>query len=133
MYRVSPVTYFVNTMAAVNLAGADITCSSEEVVTIPLPSMQDCQTFLGVYARIAGARLLDPSSTVDCKLCPIATTDGLLASLNIFYSGRWKSFAISLAFPVSNLIGTMVLYRTLKAKKGTEQGLTHRISPHQVE
>lgn len=125
MYRVSPITYFVNTMAAASLAGSDISCSSQEVVTITVTYGQDCETFLSDYVQKTGARLLNPLATEACKICPVGSTDGLLNTLGIAYSERWRDLAITLGYLVVNVLGAMLLYRVARIKKRSKGGLSH--------
>jgi ATP-binding cassette subfamily G (WHITE) protein 2 (PDR) len=125
IYRVSPITYFVNTMAAASLAGSDISCSSREVVTITVIDGQNCETFLGDYVQKTGARLLNPLANEACEVCPVASTDGLLNTLGIAYSERWRDLAITLCYLVVNVLGAMLLYRIARIRKRSKGGLSH--------
>lgn len=130
MYRANPVTYMVNTMASVGLTGATITCSDKEIITIRAPATipsgplgsngLTCGDYLESYTNTTGATLLNPlanTGTDECKLCPFKTTDQLLAMFDIFYSERWRNFAISCVFPVVNVVGAMLLYRAFRVRR----------------
>jgi ATP-binding cassette subfamily G (WHITE) protein 2 (PDR) len=128
MYRVSPVTYLVNTMASVGLAGASIACSAKEIVVISPPQGQTCGAFLSTQLLASGGSLLNPNGTTRCEICPIATTDELLATFQVFYSQRWRNFGISLVFSFVNVVGAMFLYRACQVKK-TNRGPGRKGNP----
>ncbi|KAM7193864.1 P-loop containing nucleoside triphosphate hydrolase protein [Rhypophila sp. PSN 637] len=129
MYRANPITYMVSTMASVGLTGTIITCSDKEIITIRAPppplgtlggNGPTCGDYLASYINTTGAMLLNPlanTSTDECKLCPFRTTDQLLAMFDIFYTERWRNFAISCAFPIVNVIGAMFFYRAFRVRR----------------
>jgi len=121
MYRVSPVTYFVNGMMSTGTAGVNIVCAAKELVIFDPADGQTCGAYLKDYLSLAGGRLLNPDEIQRCQFCPVADTDTLLATLWIYFDDRWKNFGITLAYNVGNIIIAMCLYWAFRVPKQSSQ------------
>ena len=118
MYRSTPVTYFLSAIASTGIAGTDVVCSENEIVTFNPPKDTSCGLYLATYISSSGAQLLNPSALDHCQVCPVAKTDDILATLGIFYDERWRDFGISLIYSVVNVATAFALYWLFRIPKG---------------
>jgi ABC-type multidrug transport system permease subunit len=118
MYRVSPFTYWISSVLTTGLANAEVTCASNELVSVIPPSDQTCGEFLSDFAAAAGGRVMDLNATSECHYCPIANTNGFLAGLGLSYENRWRDFGIGWAYVFFNIAASLTLYWLLRMPKG---------------
>ncbi|KAL8792682.1 MAG: hypothetical protein Q9195_004742 [Heterodermia aff. obscurata] len=118
MYRSTPITYFINAMVSTGIAGVSVNCSAEEIVRFDPPLGQTCGSYLQDYVVRVGGTLLNPSALRQCQLCPVSTTDNVIARIGVFYHDRWRDLGISLVYSVINVIGALVLYWAFRVPKG---------------
>lgn len=118
MYRSTPITYFVNAIVSTGIAGVRVQCSAKEIVRFDPPLGQICGSYLQDYIVQAGGTLLNPTATRQCQLCPVSTTDDVIAQIGVFYHDRWMDFGLSLVYSVLNVIGALVLYWAFRVPKG---------------
>jgi len=121
MYRATPVTYFVSALISTGIGGVNIICSSNELLTLSPPPGQTCGSYLAEYVSFAGGALLNPDATGNCNFCPIASTNALLATLDIYFADRWRNFGISLCYTAINVLGTIGLYWVFRVPKGPKK------------
>lgn len=121
MYRVTPVTYFINALVSTGLAGVDITCASNEILKFDPIEGQSCASYLQDYINIAGGSLLNPEATQQCQFCPFSNTDSLLATLGIYFEHRWRNYAITIVYSVVNAAGALFLYWLFRVPKGARR------------
>ena len=121
MYRLTPVTYFINAMVSTGLAGVDVTCAPDEILKFDPAAGQDCRSYMREYIQAAGGRLLDPGATRQCRFCPVADTDGLLTTLWIHYEDRWSNFGVTLVYSGFNVAGALGLYWLARVPKGARR------------
>ena len=121
MYRVTPLTYFINAMVSIGLSGVEVTCAPDEILKFEPAGGQDCGSYLREYIRTAGGRLLNPNATQQCQFCPISDTDSLLAPLWIKYEDRWRNFGITLVYSGFNVAGALFLYWLARVPKGARR------------
>ncbi|CAG7944618.1 unnamed protein product [Penicillium nalgiovense] len=117
MNRVSPFTYFVSSVLSTGLTGTTVGCSSIEWLTVSPPDGQTCGTYLDPYIKAIDGTLLNPEATVDCKICPMSSTDQFLASLNMSYSDVPRNIGLLFAYVVFNIIAALVLYWLFRVPK----------------
>lgn len=121
MYRATPLTYFINAIVTTGIAGVDVTCAANEIVTFNSPVNTICGDYMENYLSNAGGRLLNAKAVGQCQYCPIAKTDDLLATFGMFYADRWRNFSISLVYSVLNIAGALLLYWAFRVPKGASR------------
>lgn len=121
MYRVTPVTYFINSLVSTGLGGVDITCASKELLKFDPPSGQSCAVYLQEYISRAGGSLLDPNATQGCQFCPVSSMNSLLATLGIYFEDRWRNYAITIVYSIANAAGALFLYWLFRVPKGARR------------
>ncbi|CDK25256.1 unnamed protein product [Kuraishia capsulata CBS 1993] len=117
MYRVSPFTYWVQGVLSTGVGKSKVTCSTSEYVHFPPPSGMNCGDYMKDYISAAGGYLLDEDETSKCSFCSTASTDVYLASVNSYYSQRWRNYGIYIAFIFINIFGTVFLYWLVRVPK----------------
>ena len=110
MYRLSPVTYFMDAILSTGVAGVDITCATKELAKFDPPVGESCASYLKEYMSYAGGQLLNPNSKQKCQFCPVKSTDAVLALLGYRYDSRWRDLAITVAYSVINVAAALGMY-----------------------
>ncbi|KEY68896.1 hypothetical protein S7711_03828 [Stachybotrys chartarum IBT 7711] len=118
MYRLSPFTYWISAILSTGLAGNEVTCASNEIVSVIPPGNQTCGEYLNDYISVAGGYLLSEDSTSECQFCPLSSTDEYLSSLGLSYDNRWRDYGIGMAFIVFNIGAALALYWLVRMPKG---------------
>ena len=125
MYRVSPFTYLVEGMLTTAVKDASVYCLPQDFYVFPPPAGQSCESYLGDYFTAAGGGYLqDPSSTTNCSLCQLDSTNVFLAGVSLNPNNSWRDFGIMFAYIIFNIFAALALYwllRMPKNKKGEKQ------------
>ncbi|KKK23290.1 hypothetical protein ARAM_005641 [Aspergillus rambellii] len=117
MYRVSPFTYLVSSVLTTGLSGAEVHCSSIELLNIPPPAGQNCSAYLGPYVDMIHGTLLNPADTTQCQLCTVSTTDQYLENLGMNPSDLWRNVGILFVYVVFNAFAAVFLYWLIRVPK----------------
>ena len=104
MYRVSPITYFVNALVGPAIGAAPLNCSASEILSIVPPNGTTCGQYLAEYLSNSMANLLNSQATDICQVCPYSNTETILDTLGIEYGNRWRSFGITLVYSFVNVL-----------------------------
>ncbi|KAK3705224.1 hypothetical protein LTR37_013385 [Vermiconidia calcicola] len=110
MYRVSPLTYWVSSMAGAMLHGRMVECSPDEVARFDPPSGSSCGDYMAPYLEQAPGYLLNPDATSDCGYCSIQVADTFLAGSNIYWTERWRNFGLVWVYVFFNVFVAVTLY-----------------------
>lgn len=108
------------------LHAVSVTCTSDELNIIQPPSGicfcyliwhvgQTCQTYLGPFLESPAnlGQILNPNATSNCEYCRFSQGDAYLATLNMYWSQRWRNFGIFLAYvPSSAQLTEGILFST---------------------
>ncbi len=121
MYRITPLTYFINTLVSTGLGGVQVECTTNEILEFDPANGKDCGSYLKDYMNQAGGGLLNPQAMRECRSCPVSSTDSLLAALGIYYEDRWRNFAITLVYSFVNVAGALCLYWLFRVPKGARR------------
>ncbi|EGP83324.1 ABC transporter [Zymoseptoria tritici IPO323] len=111
MYRVSPFTYWVASMASAMLHDRQVTCSDTEISTFQPPQGQTCGQYMQPYLEGGAAGYLqNPDATADCGYCSIRVADTFLSGVGISWSNRWRDFGLVWVYVFFNLGMAVFLY-----------------------
>jgi ATP-binding cassette subfamily G (WHITE) protein 2 (PDR) len=91
VYRVSPITYFVDGTAVAGLANMQLHCSEIEFLHINPPLGQSCADYLTGYVGIAGGYLGNADAKFDCLYCPVTDANSLLSMYGTDFQKRWRN------------------------------------------
>lgn len=121
MYRVSPLTYFLEGMAITGTSGTNITCSKVEMLQIPMQAeAKTCGEYMAAYMReVEGALENSDSTTGPCLYCPISQSDTVLRSLGMSTnkSIAWRNAGILIGYVIFDILLVFVLYYLLRVPK----------------
>lgn len=67
--------------------------------------------------ELAGGTLANPEATEQCQYCAVASTNTLLASVNVFYDDRWRNVGFLWIYICFNTAATIFLYWLLRVPK----------------
>lgn len=120
MYRVSPFTYLISAIMSTGLGNTDVTCNSNELVTVNPPENTTCFQFLeeGGFIPQAGGYLENPDATSACQYCPMANTNAFLDQISSNFDNRWRDFGIGMVYIVFNIAASLALYWLVRMPKG---------------
>lgn len=105
------------------LSGAEVTCADIELHTVVPPAGQTCASYLDPYVKALHGKLINPESTAECKVCPIASTDQFLSGLSIRYSDHARNISILFANVGFNIVMALFLYWLVRVPKhGSRKG-----------
>lgn len=116
MYKVSPYTYFVQSLLGVTLHDRQVTCQETEFSIFQPPAGQTCQEFAGAYIEAATGYLRNKDATSDCGYCKYTVGDEYLATIGIKYSYRWRNVGFMCAFLIFNVFAMLGLYYLFRVK-----------------
>ncbi|CCF57513.1 hypothetical protein KAFR_0C05220 [Kazachstania africana CBS 2517] len=132
MYRLSPLTYFVQGFLATGLANAKIQCSEKEFIVFSPPSGMNCGQYMEQYITNTGTGYLEDSeSTSTCEFCQFSYTNDFLASVNSFYSQRWRNWGIFICYIAFNYMAGIFLYWLARVPKKSS-GLKRKIRKNEL-
>lgn len=118
MYRVSPLTYFIDGAMSTGLANAEARCSGYEMVSFQPPSGQTCGQYMSPYIKSVGTGYLsNPGATENCSFCTVSSTNDFLKSVSSSYSTRWRNYGIFLCFIFFNFGMAIFLYWLARVPK----------------
>ncbi|AJT75484.1 Pdr5p [Saccharomyces cerevisiae YJM428] len=118
MYRVSPLTYFIQALMSVGVANVDVKCADYELLKFTPPSGMTCGQYMKPYLQLAKTGYLaDEGATDTCSFCQISTTNDYLASVNSYYSERWRNYGIFICYIAFNYIAAICLYWLARVPK----------------
>lgn len=118
LYRASPLSYYVSAVLSTGLANVDVTCASNEFVTLNPPGGQTCREYMAEHISTAGGYLLEPYATSNCQFCKIKETNAYLANINAYYDDRWRNLGIMWAYVAFSVATALVLYWVARMPKG---------------
>ncbi|KAF8588872.1 pleiotropic drug resistance ABC transporter [Ramaria rubella] len=103
MYRLSPFTYLIESLVTNGLGNQEIRCSSTEIVTLTPPAGFTCQDYMSSFINARGGYLLNPNDVANCQFCSTSLSDSYLATLNMFFSHRWRNVGFLAAYIFFNV------------------------------
>ncbi|KAM3414607.1 Multidrug resistance protein CDR1 [Cercospora zeina] len=110
MYRVSPMTYLVSSIATTMLHQRPIVCSKSEINVFQPPAGQTCGAYLAEYLKTASGVLQNPQATSDCGYCSLRTADQYLEGAGIKYGNRWRDFGLVWVYIIASAGIAVSLY-----------------------
>ncbi len=117
MYYVSPFTYWIGGITSTMLHGRPVVCSEDEMLIFNPPPNMTCGTYLAPLAGQTPGTLQNPSAGEACRYCSVSVADQFLASVNIFWSERWRNFGLVWAYIVFDIAVAIGVYYVFRVKK----------------
>ncbi|KAK7538868.1 ABC-2 type transporter [Phyllosticta citricarpa] len=120
MYRVSPFTYWVAGIAATELHGRAVECSSVETSIFNPPSNMTCGQYMAPYLETAPGALQNPEAIADCRYCSLQNADQFLATSKIYWTDRWRNFGLGWIYIIFNIFAATFLYYIFRVRPATK-------------
>ncbi|KAK7535272.1 ABC-2 type transporter [Phyllosticta citribraziliensis] len=120
MYRVSPFTYWVAGIAATELHGRPVDCSSVETSVFNPPANMTCGQYMAPYLETAPGALQNPDATADCRYCSLQNADQFLATSKIYWADRWRNFGLGWVYVFFNIGLATLLYYYFRVRPATK-------------
>ena len=117
MYRVSPLTYLVDGIAATGMHAKAIVCAPNELSIFNPPTGQNCGDYMSAYLVHAPGELVNPGAMSRCEYCPLSNSDQFLASVAMNWDLRWRNFGIMWAYVVFNIACAVLFYYMFRVTK----------------
>lgn len=123
MYRVSPLTYFIDALLALGIANVNVECSDYEYSKFAPAGGQTCGEYMAPYIKMAGTGYLaDPMATDECRFCQFSKTNDFLATVSSNYDRRWRNYGIFICYIAFDYIAAVFLYWLSREPKKTKLG-----------
>ncbi|GIC87801.1 uncharacterized protein Aud_004192 [Aspergillus udagawae] len=122
MYYIDPFNYLMSSLLVFTTWDKPVQCKPEELAVFAPAPNQTCGEYLDIYLRGmgAGANLLNPGDTTDCRVCQYTQGSDYLRTLNLAEeSYGWRNAGIVVVFVVGiyGLVFLMMKLRTKATKK----------------
>ncbi|KAK9456593.1 ABC-2 type transporter-domain-containing protein [Dipodascopsis uninucleata] len=118
MYRVSPLTYFVQSALGAVFHNREVMCAAEEFNVFNPPPGYSCYTYAGQFAAAAGGYINNLNDTSHCQFCRFSVADEYLATIGIVYhSSHWRNVGIMCAYIVFNVFFIFAGYYIFRIMK----------------
>ncbi|KAK9448253.1 ABC-2 type transporter-domain-containing protein [Limtongia smithiae] len=114
MYRISPITYFVQSLLGNVLHDGEVTCKDTEFNIFSPPPSMTCYEYAQDYVDVAGGYINNPNATADCQFCKWSVADQYLELVSINFDQRWRNvgfICVYLLFNVTFIFAGFYVFR----------------------
>ncbi|KAL6945070.1 ATP-binding cassette multidrug transporter pdr12 [Hanseniaspora vineae] len=123
MYKVSPLTYVVQSFVAPLVHGKKVICKANEFVMLDPPLGETCGKFLNLFSQKNPGYLENPDATKDCRYCPYSTQDEIVEQYGVKWDYRWRNFGLLWAYIAFNYMAMCVCYYFARVKVWNFRGI----------
>ncbi|CCK67899.1 ATP-binding cassette multidrug transporter PDR12 KNAG_0A02100 [Huiozyma naganishii CBS 8797] len=116
MYRLSPLTYVVQSLVAPAVHNKHVRCGPNEFLTMDPPQGEDCQSYLSQYMSINGGYLENANATANCNYCPYTFQDQVVEKFDVKWQYRWRNFGFMWAYICFNITAMLACYYIMRVK-----------------
>ncbi|GMG24424.1 unnamed protein product [Ambrosiozyma monospora] len=117
MWRLSPLTYFVESSVGILLHDRPVVCSANEMNYLNPTEGLSCGEFLEDYFKSASGYVDNPNDYSNCGVCPYSFGDDYLKTVGMSYSHRWRNIGFFCAYIIFNVFAMLTLYWTFRVKR----------------
>jgi ATP-binding cassette subfamily G (WHITE) protein 2 (SNQ2) len=111
MYKVSPLTYIIQTLMALVLHNKAVVCGEDEYSFFNPPQGMTCSEYAQPFIdETQRGYLKNPEATSNCGYCQYSVADEYMATVNVKYSYRWRNFGFMWVYIMFNLAAMCGLY-----------------------
>ncbi|CAK1367877.1 ABC transporter CDR4 [Cercospora beticola] len=128
MYRTSPMTYLISSIAITMLHQRPIECSSSEINVFQPPAGQTCGEYMADYMTTANGVLQNPQATSDCGYCSLTTADQYLSNAGIEWGNRWRDFGLVWVYIIASVGIAVSLYYVFRVLPVQRKRRTQNVS-----
>ncbi|KAK7207385.1 ABC-2 type transporter-domain-containing protein [Myxozyma melibiosi] len=117
MYRISPLTYFLESMLGNVLHDVEVRCGDDEFNVFNPPDGQTCYQYAADFLTTSGGYINNPNATSLCQYCQYTTGDDYLSTINVKFSHRWRDIGFLCVYLVFNVFAAFIVYYFLRIAK----------------
>lgn len=121
MYRVSPLTYFLEGLAIARISEKSVSCAAIEMLPTELPvDAGSCGEYSEAYMRTACGYIANTGDTSGtCQYRPISDANSVLRSLGMGVDrGRaWRDVGVMAAYILFNTVAIFVIYWLVRVRR----------------
>lgn len=111
MYKVSPLTYVIQTLMALVLHNKVVRCNKDEYNYFNPPEGKTCGEFAGSFLEMTKKGYIsNPEATTNCGYCQYSVGDEYLATVGVKFSYRWRNFGFMWVYILFNIFSMCALY-----------------------
>ncbi len=110
MWKVSPLTYVIQTLLSLILHERKIRCGKDEYNYFEPPSGMTCQDFAGPFVNHVSGYLQNPSATSNCAYCQYSVGDDYLKTVSVSFGNRWRNFGFMWVYIIFNIFTMCAVY-----------------------
>lgn len=104
IFWVDPLRYFLGGTVSSVLHNVKAKCSQEDLSVFDPPSAQTCASYMADFLSEHPGYLVNPNATENCEYCRFSYGDDYGATLDYYYSDRWRDWAVLLGWSLLNLV-----------------------------
>ncbi len=116
MYKVSPFTYFVQSLISPIIHDRYLKCEQSEFNVLTPPTGQSCSEYLDPYISTHGGYLQNPNAVNSCHYCPFTSQETVMETFNIKWKYRWRNFGFIWVYIIFNVFAMLGMYYLLRVK-----------------
>ncbi|ANB15927.1 ATP-binding cassette transporter SNQ2 [Sugiyamaella lignohabitans] len=118
LYRVSPLSYFVQAYSIAFFHELPVVCKPQEYTVFSTIAGKTCQEYAGPFIAANGGYLANPDSTSTCQYCQFAVGDEFMhANLSTGIGDKWRNVGIIFAYILFNIAGAQLCYFIFRVVK----------------
>ncbi|KAG9882692.1 hypothetical protein KCU94_g19185, partial [Aureobasidium melanogenum] len=100
LYWLDPFRWFFGGSVSNLLKPVPVNCSANDLARFDPPAGQTCAAYAADYLSRSTGYLVNPDATENCGYCPYSTGSEYAATMDYYYSQRWRDWGIFLVFAV---------------------------------
>ena len=106
LYELDPFTRLINGIAATELYGREVVCTSDELNRFTPPANTTCGEYMEQYFRGGDGLgyVVDPQAQDLCEYCAFRSGQEFYRQFELDFGTRWRDLGILVAFVVSNVV-----------------------------
>jgi ATP-binding cassette subfamily G (WHITE) protein 2 (SNQ2) len=119
IFWVNPLRYFLGGTVSNVLHGVVAHCKESDLTIFDSPQNATCFEYAEAFLSANPGYLTNPDATSDCGYCRYNVGDDYAATLDYYYSDRWRNWAVLLGWALLNMLAVWFftwLYR-IKLRK----------------
>ncbi|VEU23039.1 DEKNAAC104080 [Brettanomyces naardenensis] len=116
MWRLSPLTYFVENMVATTLHDRPVHCSAKELNYLKPPEGMTCGEYLKPFFESNDGYVANPEAVSKCGICKFSVGDQYLSTLGMSFYHRWRNIGLFCVYIVFNLACLLGIYYLLRVR-----------------
>ncbi|TID28173.1 hypothetical protein CANINC_002606 [Pichia inconspicua] len=117
MWRLSPLTYYVDSFVSVLLHDRPVVCSQQEFNYLEPPANTTCGEYLRDYFASNDGYVDNPTATSNCAVCQYKVGDEYLKTVGMSWTHRWRNIGFFCVYIIFNLTAMVGLYYILRVRR----------------